>query len=447
MRRGWLGALVACVTLGGAAAQAETVATFRLDNGLDVVVIEDRRAPVVTHMVWYRVGAADEPAGKSGIAHYLEHLMFKGTDTLAPGAFSAIVEANGGRDNAFTSWDYTGYFQRVAADRLELMMRLEADRMANLAIPEAEALTERDVILEERGQVVESRPGAVLGEQMRAAQFLNHPYGIPIIGWRHEIEALTREDALAFYRLHYAPNNATLIVAGDVEPEAVRALAEAQYGPVAPRPLPPRIRPAEPPQLAERRVIYRDARVAQPYIARQYLAPARHPGDQAAAAALTVLAELLGGTGATSVLGRAMEFGSGSALYTNASYRGIGLDHAVFSLAVVPAEGVDIAAAEAEMDRVIAAFLRDGPDPAQFERIRMRLRAAEIYARDDVDGLARDYGEALSTGLTVADVQGWPAALQAVTPADVMAAAARVLDRRQSVTGWLLPPEATEVSQ
>lgn len=334
--------------------------TFRLDNGLDVVVIEDHRAPVVVHMVWYRVGAADEAPGKSGIAHFLEHLMFKGTETRPPGAFSAIVEANGGNDNAFTSWDYTGYFQRVAADRLALMMELEADRMANLRLPEAEVLTERDVVLEERGQVVESRPGAVLGEQLRAAQFLNHPYGIPIIGWRHEIAALTRADALAFYAAHYAPNNAILVVAGDVTAGQVRALAEQHYGPIGARPIPPRLRPQEPPQPAERRVILRDARVAQPYIARQYLAPPRRPGEQAEPAALTVLAALLGGTGATSVLGRALEFDARVAIYTDASYRGVAVDSALFSIGVVPAEGVGMAEAEAALDAALARFLAEG---------------------------------------------------------------------------------------
>jgi zinc protease len=238
-------------------AQADPVTEFTLDNGLEVVVIEDHRTPAVTQMLWYRAGAADEPPGVSGIAHFLEHLMFKGTDTREPGEFSEIVEAQGGRDNAFTSWDYTGYFQRVAADRLELIMELEADRMANLAFTEAEWLPERDVILEERGQVVESNPGRVFQEQMSAALYKNHPYGIPIIGWRHEMEDLTDEDAMAFYDAHYGPNNAVLIVAGAVTPEEVRELAEEHYAPIPPNPdIRERQRPQEPPHLAERRLTY-----------------------------------------------------------------------------------------------------------------------------------------------------------------------------------------------
>ncbi|MCE8469529.1 insulinase family protein, partial [Rhodovulum sulfidophilum] len=258
-------AVLALIATAGIA-RAEKVTDFTLQNGMEVVVIEDHRAPVVVQMVWYKVGAADEPPGKSGIAHFLEHLMFKGTDAVGPGDFSKIVEENGGSDNAFTSWDYTAYFQRVAADRLDLMMQIEADRMTGLKLSEEDVATERNVILEERNQRTENDPGALFSEQRRAAQYLNHPYGIPIIGWRHEMEGLSRADALSYYRTYYAPNNAVLVVAGDVEPDAVRAMAEAHYGPLAPsETLPPRLRPQEPPQLAARHLTYDDPRVAQPY--------------------------------------------------------------------------------------------------------------------------------------------------------------------------------------
>jgi zinc protease len=419
-------------------AAAGEVTAFTLDNGLEVVVIENHRAPVAVHMVWYRVGAADEPPGKSGIAHFLEHLMFKGTDERAAGEFSALVAENGGTDNAFTAWDYTAYFQRVAADRLELMMALEADRMRDLAMTPEDVATELQVILEERAQRVENDPGAIFAEQRRAAQYLNHPYAIPIIGWRHEMERLTREDALDFYRRFYAPDNAILVVAGDVEPEAVRAMAERHYGALAPSGgLPPRQRPAEPPQLAERRVIYTDPRVAQPYVMRTWLAPERDPGAQEEAAALVYLAEILGGSGATSVLGRKLQFESRTAIYTTAFYEGVSLDDTTFGMAVVPAEGVSLAEAEAAMDRAIAEFLAEGIDREQFARVKFQIRAAEIFAQDDIQGLARRYGEALTSGLTVADIEAWPAVLDAVTADDVMAAAARLFDRRQAVTGWI----------
>ena len=422
--------------------RAENVSSFRLDNGLEVVVIEDRRVPVAVQMMWYRTGSADEPAGRSGIAHFLEHLMFKGTETVAPGEFSATVERLGGEDNAFTSYDYTAYFQRIAADRLPAVMRMEADRMTNLRISEDDVRTERLVVLEERSQRTDNDPGAVFDEQRRAAQFLNHPYGRPIIGWRHEVEALTRADALDFYRLNYAPNNAVLVVAGDVTPDAVRALAEENYGAIPANPaLAPRARPTEPPQRAERRLTMTDARVAQPYVIRTYLAPERNAGDQAEAAALTFLAELLGGNATTSVLARALQFDNPKAVYTAAFYDGSSLDTGQFGLVVVPKPGVPLAEAEAAMDAAVARFLDDGIDPAAFERIRTQLRAAEIYGRDNIDGLARRYGAALATGLTVADVQAWPEVLQAVTPADVLAAAKKVLNRDAAVTGWLMQPE------
>lgn len=423
-------------------AGAQGVTDFTLDNGLQVVVIEDHRAPAVVNMVWYKVGAADEPPGKSGIAHFLEHLMFKGTDILAAGEFSATVEAQGGNDNAFTSWDYTAYHQRAAADRLPLLLKMEADRMVNLAITEQEVATERQVILEERSQRTDSDPGALFGEQRRAVQYLNHPYGIPIIGWRHEMEGLTREDALDFYRRHYGPNNAILIVAGDVRPDEVMALAQEHFGPIPPLPdLAPRVRPSEPPQIAERRVKMADARVAQPYVIRTYLAPQRDADAQDKAAALTYLAQLLGGSSTTSVLARALQFDRQMAVYTTAFYDGQSLDQGSFGVAVVPVPGVSLADAEAAMDEVIATFLQEGPDPAAFARIKTQMKASEIYAQDSASSRARRYGTALTTGLTVADVQAWPEVLQAVTPEDVMDAARELFDKRRAVTGWLMREE------
>lgn len=427
------------------ASQADPVSQFTLDNGLQVVVIEDHRSPVAVQMLWYKVGAADEPPGHSGIAHFFEHLMFKATDDLKAGEFSDIVEAQGGSDNAFTSWDYTAYYQRVAADRLDLMMKNEADRMRDLTLTDEVVATERSVILEERNQRTDSDPGSLFSEQARAAQYLNHPYGIPIIGWRHEIEALNRADAEAFYRTFYAPNNAVLVVAGDVKPEDVRAMAEAHYGPVAPTAnLPPRLRPQEPPQLAERRLTMRDARVSEPYMMRTYLAPNRQSGNQKEAAALLYLAELLGGSGTTSLFAKQLQFTDPTAVYSYAAYDGTALDSGSFVLGLMPLPGIAPEKAEAAMDKVIADFLKSGPDPAAFDRIRTQLRAAEIYGRDDVQDQAQRYGEALTTGLTVADVQAWPQVLQEVTPDDVMQAARKVLNRNNAVTGWLLPEEAAQ---
>ena len=438
MRRLWV---FGFALLAGAAG-ADTVSTFRLDNGMDVVVIEDHRAPVVVHMVWYRIGSADESAGHSGIAHFLEHLMFQGTREVAPGDLSKIVSAQGGSDNAFTSLDYTAYFQRVAADRLDLMMQLESDRMRNLNLTEDDVTTERQVILDERNQRVDSDPESLLTEQMAAAQYMNHPYGTPVIGWRHEIETLSRQDALDFYQANYAPNNAILVVAGDVTPADVLELAKTYYGPLEPSDrITPRDRPSEPPQLAERRITFADERVSEPYVVRTYLATERNTGDQKQAAALTLLAELLGGSGTTSVLARALQFDTQVAVWTAAFYDGTSVDSDTFGLAIGPVPGVSLADAEKAMDGVVEKFLTDGVNPQDFARIKTQIRADEIYARDDAQGLARTYGAALAVGLSVGDVQSWPDVLQAVTEDEVMAAARTVFDRKKAVTGWLTREE------
>ena len=427
--------LVVAGTVDAAASEPQQ---FTLDNGMQVVVIEDHRAPVVVNMVWYRVGAADDPAGHSGIAHFLEHLMFKATATMAEGEFDATVQANGGTHNAFTGWDYTAYHERVAADRLELMMQMEADRMVNLRLDRSDWLPERDVILRERGQTLESSPDRVFGEQMRAALFQNSPYGRPIIGWRHEMEQLTGDIATAFYRVHYAPNNAFLVVAGDVDPQAVLAMAQRHFGPIpAVADLPPRARPQEPPQLAERRMVMHDARVGQPYVSRLYLAPVRRSGDQRPAAAFQMLAALLGGSSQTSVLERRLTYDAGVSIAAWAGYNGTALDQGTFSLGIVPAPGVSLQQAEDALDAVLADFIANGIDMEQLERVRMQIRAEAVYQLDDTEARANDVGGDLAVGLTLQDNQDWLDVLNAVTPEEIIAAA-RQLDRRASVTGWLM---------
>lgn len=422
--------------------------TFTLDNGMEVVVLEDHRAPVIVDMVWYKAGAADEKPGKSGVAHYLEHLMFKGTDDMEAGEFSRVVAANGGTDNAFTSYDYTAFHQRVAADRLGLMMQMEADRMRNLNLNQEDILTERQVVIEERAQRIDSDPGSLFSEQRSAAQYLNHPYGRPIIGWKREMEAMTLEDVMDFYRTFYAPNNAILIVAGDADPAEVRRLAEQHFGPLAPTVgLTERLRPQEPPQLAERRVVMEDARIGQSYIVRSYLAPERDPGDQRDAAALTLLSEILGGSAQTSELGKALQFDRQIAVYTGAFYSGVAYDDTTFGLIVAPAPGVSLAEAEAAMDEEVAAFLDRGVDPVQLDRIKMQLRADRIYEADTTARLARRYGAALASGLTLDDIAAWPEILQDVTGDDIVAAGRRVFDRDKAVTGWLRAPTGETVAE
>ena len=397
-----------------AVAAEEGVSEFTLSNGMDVVVIEDHRSPAVVQMVWYKVGGADEVPGVSGIAHLLEHLMFKGTPNHPDGEYSAIVEANGGEENAFTSSDYTAYYQRVAADLLPTVMALEADRMTNLTLTPEQVAPEVKVVLEERNQRVETNPNALFREQSQAAQYLNHPYG---------------------------PNNAILVVAGDVTPDTVRELAEATYGKIAANPdLPERVRPSEPPQTAARRLVYEDPRVAQPYVTRSYLAPERNPGDQKTAAALVLLADLLGGAPATSYLGQRLQFDEQSALYTGAYYADVSLDPGQFVVTVVPAPGVDLEAAEASLDAALAGFVADGVDDDQLARLKRQYAAQAIYDMDDAQSRAQQYGAALASGLTVADVEAWPDILQAVSEDDIIAAARLVLVPETSVTGWVRAP-------
>ncbi|WP_085310716.1 M16 family metallopeptidase [Planktotalea arctica] len=423
----------------------DQTSTFALDNGMEVVVIEDHRAPVVVHMMWYRAGSADEKPGVSGVSHFLEHLLFKATDNLQSGEFSKTVAANGGSDNAFTSYDYTAYFQRVASDRLELMMTMEADRMVNLRLSEADILTEREVIIEERNQRTENDPGALFGEQANAAMFLNHRYGVPIIGWRHEMVTLSLQDAQDYYDQFYAPNNAILIVAGDVTPEDVKTLAEQHYGPLPANPdLPERARPQEPPHNAARRLVFEDPRVAQPYVSRAYLAPERDSGDQKTAAALMLGAQLLG-DGQTAFMTQKLQFEDKSSVFATAYYRGTSLDDTRFTVINVPVPGVSLSEAEANMDRVLLEFLETPIDLAHLERIKRNLRAQDIYAKDNVQGLANRYGRALTSGLTVKDILEWPDIVESVTEDEIKVALRDVLQGRTSVTGWLT--SGAEVTQ
>lgn len=413
--------------------------TFTLDNGLQVVVIPNHRAPVVHHAVWYRVGAADEPPGKSGIAHMLEHLMFKGTQKIAAGEFSKIVERNGGSDNAFTSQDYTGYFQNIAIDRLPLVMEMEADRMTNLEFTEQDFLTEREVVLEERRSRTDNRAQAQFSEQVGAAQYLSHPYGLPVIGWEHEIRGYTYDDFLSFYRRYYSPNNAILIVAGDITADELRPLAERTYGQVeASEDVPERVRPAEPPQRAARRVVMHDARVASPEWMRSYLAPSYRTDENHQAVALDVMSTILG-DGPTSRLYQSLVVDQQLATNAGAYYSGGSYDDTRFVVFARPQPGVDLETLEAALDAELARLVEDGITDEELERAKFGIQALAVYSRDSLSTLARIFGVAMTTGATVEEIEGWPDLVEAVTPEDVVGAARLVLKESQSVTGLLLP--------
>jgi zinc protease len=417
--------------------------TFTLNNGMQVVVIPDHRAPVVTHMVWYRVGSADEPQGKAGIAHFLEHLMFKGTTKYPPGAFNRIIRQNGGEDNAFTSKDYTAYFQRIAKERLGLVMDLEADRMQNLVLKDENVLPELKVVEEERRERTDNDPSSLLAEQIDAILYLAHPYRKPVIGWMSEVNKLTREDAITFYRAHYTPANAILVVAGDVTPDEVKKLADEHYGKLKNTfDVTARTRTEEPEPLAPRRVTLTDARAASPIVQRAYLTVSYATAAKGEAEALDVLAELLGG-GATSRLYKRLVVEKRIASYAAAWYSGDGLDSGTFGVYGSPNPGGKVEPVEAEIDTVLDDIKTNGITADELARTKATLIADTVYARDNQGNLARAFGTALTTGATVNDVLEWSERIKAVTLEDVKAAAAKTLDLRRSVTGILLPAPGT----
>ena len=455
MTRGRIGRLAAAAAfvatlLGGVlsispASAFEAPETFTLRNGMQVVVISDRRAPVVTHMVWYRVGSADEPRGVSGIAHFLEHLMFKGTRRVGAGAFDETIARNGGEHNAFTSYDYTAYYQRIARDRLEVAMTLEADRMRNLQFDPAMIESERDVIIEERRQRTDNAPSQVLMERMRAMLYPNHPYGTPIIGWLHEMQDLSQEEAEAFYRVWYAPNNAILVVAGDIDAEELRPLAERIYGRLRPtRALPARAWVSDPPAVGPMRVSHADEKVAQPSLLRLYPALSYSTDDGRQAHALDVAMEILGG-GATSRLYVALVEEQGIAVNAGVAADLAGIGGGSVALYATPADGVTLEQLEAAADAVIAEYLAEGPSEAETVRARNALAAGAVYARDSQETLANVFGSSLAEGESIEDVVTGEASIRAIGADEALAEARKALDTDRSVTGWLLPaPAAAE---
>jgi len=435
--------LAFAVSASGALAQttvtSQPPATFTLGNGLQVVVIPDHRTPVVTQMIWYKVGSADETPGKSGLAHFLEHLMFKGTSKHPAGEFSQTVLRIGGNENAFTSTDYTGYFQRVPREQLAKMMEFEADRMTGLILKDENVLPERDVVLEEFNMRVANNPEARLTEQIMAALYLNHPYGRPVIGWHQEIEKLDREDALAFYKRFYAPNNATLVIAGDVEAEDVRPMVERTFGVVAAQPAiaARRLRPQEPEPAAPRTVTLSDPRVEQTSVKRYYLVPSAATAAAGESPALDVLAQLMG-NGSNSYLYRALVVDRPLAVSASAGYQGTSLDATQFMISASPKPGVEFSQIEQVIDGVISDVGQNPVRAEDLERVKTQLIAEAIYAQDNQATLARWYGGALTTGLSIADIRSWPDRIRAVTAEQVRDAAQKWLDRKRSVTGYLI---------
>jgi zinc protease len=435
-----LGALWVLAASAWAVSEPVKVETFTLDNGMQAVVIPNHRVPAVSHMVWFRIGSADEERGMSGLAHYLEHMMFKGTDKLKVGEYSQTVSRHGGDHNAFTSYDYTGYYVNIAKENLPLVMGLEADRMVNLKVGDEEFLKEREVIIEERSMRTDNQPSALLREQLMAALFLNHPYHTPIIGWRHEMEALSREQVFAMYRRYYHPNNAVLVVAGDITAAELKPLAEQYYGALPAGELLTRDWTSEPKPVAERRVVLRDDKVLQPSFSRYYLAPSFVTGKTEHAIPLTLLAQVLGGS-QTSRLYQDLVVRRQLATDAGIYYNGVDRGPSVFVVSATPAEDVQLEELEEAIDEVLAEALQNGVSDAELLRAKTQAKAEVIYARDGLQSLAYIIGQLYMVGLDEGFFNSWTDQIEAATAAELMTAARYVLTPERSATGYLLPSE------
>ena len=419
-------------------AQDAKIFQFALQNGMQVVVVPDHRAPVVTQMLWYRVGAVDDPPGLGGMAHFFEHMMFRGTPTVPGDQFAQTVARNGGQNNAFTTHDYTAFYEQIAKDRLKLVMQLDADRMANLDLSDSNVHTERDVVLEERRMRVDNDPQSLMREQMEAALQLSHPYGRPVIGWSEEVHRIGRTEAQDFYQHHYAPNNVILVVAGDVTPPEVKAAAEEVYGKVAARPTALRAEFAQPPRLGETRMTIARDDVKVPLFLRIYRVPSYTEAKPGEGEALETLAQLMGGD-ATSALYRELVVKRKLASDAGASYSGYARDSGEFDVYAVPRPGVRMDVLEHNIDQVMEGFNTAHPKTADLERAKTQLVADSVYRRDSQFAMASAYGQALVIGLTADDVTEWPDRIRAVSGDAVQRAATSDIIKREAVTGYLVP--------
>lgn len=441
-------ALTGSVAIADDTSEAWAPETFTLSNGMDVVVLPDHRAPVVTHMVWYKVGAVDEDPGKSGIAHLFEHVMFKDTDDLEDGEFDSIVSSLGGQHNAFTSWDYTAYYQRVAKQHLGRMMALEAERMTDLIIdedPDGSFITERDVVREERRQRIDNNPGAVLQEQILAEFWEGHPYEITVIGVMDEVEALTPQDGIDFYKKYYSPENAILVVAGDVSGEEVRALAEEHYGQIEPSGLVDGSRKwSEVEPLTEtQEITHSDPKVRQPVWYRYYNGTSQKR-DPEFAYALDVGLDVLGG-GNTSLLYVALVEEQKVAVNAGA-FAWTGLhDDGPAVIYATPSPGVTMKELEAAVTAELAKQLESGFAEEDVVRVRNSKAAEAIYARDSQQSMANLFGSWLAIGGDIDTLLSYSDDIRSVTTEQALAAARSVFADGNNYIEALLLPEDGEL--
>ncbi len=444
---GLLFVVVAIYFLSGSAHKPTDVKTavpvehFTLRNGLSVVVIPSDRVPVVSHLLIVKAGAADDPYGKSGLAHYLEHLLFTGTSNFPEGAYEKSVARVGGNQNAMTSDDFTLYYATVPPEHLDMVMTMEADRFANLEFAPQKATRELGVITEERALRVENSPVSQWIEQLDGITFLNHPYGHPTIGWAEDMATLTAEDARAFFAQHYRPSNMMLVVAGDVRPREVRRMAQRYYGGLVAGPAEPRNWPKEPPIRLQREATMRDARVNEPRVMIQFVAPSVREGDTSRAMPLSVFAQYLGG-GDASLLYTSLVREQKLATSISAEYNPHAIGPALFRIIAVPAAGVKPTELAQAMERALKQALATTPEHAAIERAKTLLSAEVIFAQDGMQSLAQVMAGLYAIGLDENYFYGWQEAIRGVTETSALEAARTVLVPARSVTGYLLPEEA-----
>ncbi len=415
--------------------------TATLKNGLQIVVVPNHRAPLVHHMLWYKVGSAQETAGYSGAAHFLEHLLFKGTDKIAEGEFSKRVRALGGEDNAFTSKDYTAYYQTISKDHLAMVMKMEADRMRNIDPSETAVKTERDVVLEERRQRTDNNPQAQFYEQLQSAIYPNHPYGVPTIGWMNEVQGLQRENALEFYNKWYYPNNAILVISGDVTLGDVLPIAKKTYGKIKPsKYLPERNFPTLPEFNGETRIVFKSEQVKEPLFAKGTRTPS-FTGDRQTALALQIIVEALGG-GPTTPLYKELVVNQKKAINVSLSYNAEALDVAALWVGATPAQGTSLEDLEKAINDFMMSILETGISEQQIQDAKKRLKNAAVFARDSLATPANIIGQSLTTGLTLEEVENWPESIEGVSQQDIKNALQIAFgegSEKRSVTGYLIP--------
>jgi zinc protease len=430
--------------------EKKTAATFsqkiehvKLSNGLEVYVVQNHRVPAITQMVWYKVGSGDDPDGKSGLAHYMEHLMFKGSANLGSGDFSEMIAKFGGNENAQTSYDYTNYHQTISREYLELVMMMEADRMRRLNLDPEEASTELNVIKEERAMRIDNRPRTALAEQMYNKLFSPNSYSIPIIGTPQDIAGLTSEDAITFHNANYAPNNAILIIAGDTTLQEVKPLAEKWYGTIPAgntqrnkrRDLLP-----EPEKLSIRKLELSPENTERPEWMKYYIAPSATTGSKQHVFPLIVLDQILGGS-ENSRLYKSLVINQKIANAAYSYYDSLSMGYSVFGIGATPAENISHEQVGIAASTVLEDIIKNGITKEELERAKNGLITNQIYSQDSLDSYAAEIGEALVSGLPADYVDNWSKNIAKVTAEDVGQAARKIFKNESSVEGWLKLPD------